>query len=198
MIKRIIKLTLGLGLLASTSILSSCKDQESYIDLLNAEDKACNWYLSQHRVENAVPADGNFETGENAPYYRLTEDGFVYMQVIDKGDPDLKPEADDVVYFRFMRRNIKDMYNNQDALDKVQWVGNAVNLDSESQTTFFNYKDDILTSASVFGYGIQDPLEYVNYNSEVNLVLKSYRGFQSDQTYCNPYIINIKYFKAIY
>lgn len=198
MIKRILKITLGLSLLTLATVLSSCSDDKSYVDLLNDEEKACNWFLAQHRVEVSVPADGNFETGEDAPFYRLDEDGYVYMQVIEKGDPDLKPEADEVVYFRFMRRNIKSMYENQDDLDRVLWSGNAVNLDSESQTAFFTYKDEMLTSASLFGYGIQDPLEYVNYNSEVNLVLKSYRGFQSDQTYCIPYIVNVKYFKAIY
>lgn len=195
----VLKITRRLALLAVVAVaLCSCGKTASYSELLQEEDKACNWFLAQQRVCNEVPADGNFETGTDAPFYRIDPDGNIYMQIIDKGTPDMRPQTDEVVYFRFMRRNIKDMYLNQDMLDKVVWSGNAVNLDSESQTAFFTYENELLTSASSFGYGIQEPLKYVNYNSEVNLVLKSYKGFTSDQTYCIPFIINIKYFKAIY
>ena len=63
-------------------VFSSCDDKQSYSDLLKKEQKVSNWFLAQHRVCNEIPADSIFEVGENAPFYRLDDDGYVYMQVL--------------------------------------------------------------------------------------------------------------------
>ena len=59
-------------------------------------------------------------------------------------------------------------------------------------------RDIHLSSYLEYGTGIQMPLKFLGYGSEVNLVLKSYYGFQEDQTSCIPYLINIRYFKPEY
>lgn len=41
-------------------------------------------------------------------------------------------------------------------------------------------------------------LKYFGYNAEVNLVLRSYYGFTTDQSECLAYIYNIRYFKPEY
>ena len=80
--KSILLLTLSLIAL----IVASCKDSKSYTELLQDEDKAVNSFLAYQKVINAIPADTIFEIGENAPYYRIDNDGNVYMQVLKAGD----------------------------------------------------------------------------------------------------------------
>lgn len=191
-IKNIIKSTLALWVIGIS--LQSCDDTKSYSDLLREEEHAVNWYLSNHTVSINVPADGKFETGENAPYYKMDKDGYVYMQIVNSGDEESKPEKGDIVYFRFKRMNIKEMYQG----NAVSWEGNADNLTSTLGNTSFVYGNTVLSSTTIYGEGIQVPLKYVGYNSEVNLVIKSPEGFTTDASQCLPYVYNIKYFKAEY
>lgn len=173
--------------------LSSCEKSESYSELLRDENKAVNWYLSTQKVENEIPADStSFEVGPEAPFYRLDPDGYVYMQVISKGDPDQRVKTGDLVYFRFTRQNLKYLYNGIEAGD----TGNSADVTSVS--TSFVYQNQNLTSTTEWGTGIQMPLAFFGYNSEVNLVLRSYYGFSADQSSCYPYLINIRYFKPEY
>lgn len=174
--------------------LSACNDTESYSDMLRDEEYACNWYLAGKKVESSIPADSVFECGPNAPFYRMDEDGYLYMQVINPGDKSQRAKTGDKVYFRFMRENIKYMY---DGLSVVP-DGNADNVNSSWGNTSFIMGNTVLTTSTKWGTGIQIPLEYLGYNSEVNLVLKSYVGFTDDQMQCLPYAINVRYFKAEY
>lgn len=169
----------------------SCSKSESYSEMLRDEEKAVNWWLANHRVEASVPADSVFEIGEDAPFYKMDEDGYVYMQVINPGT-DVRPVKNDRVYFRYMRANIRAMYEG----GTVSWTGNSDNMDMSPTSLIFGNYD--LTSTSQWGEGIQVPLQYLGYDCEVNLVLKSYNGFTSDQSQCIPYVVNVRYFKAIY
>lgn len=182
----LLMLTLGFA-------MTSCDDTESYSDLLNEQEKAVNWYLADQKVELELPADSvSFITGKDAPFYKLDEDGNVYMQVIDKGDLDDKVKNSDIVYFRFMRKNIRALYMDMEA----NWEGNADDMGFSN--TYFVYGNTLLNTSRQFGQGIQKPLQFLGYNSEVNLVLKSLEGFQEDETVCLPYIINIRYFRPEY
>ena len=68
--------------------LSACDDSKSYADLLRDEEAAVNWYLAQNRVEPRVPEDSVFKVGKDAPFYRMNNDGTVYMRVISRyGEP---------------------------------------------------------------------------------------------------------------
>lgn len=177
-------------------LITSCSKSQSYSELLREEEKACNWYLSDKNVMIEMPEDAKdlitgAEMGEDAPFYKLDEEGYVYMQVVSASFDDMVEEGD-LVYFRFVRQSINDLYKGID----VAPGGNGDYLPNGS--TSFVYRNTLLNSSTQWGTGIQMPLRYVGYNSEVNLVLKSYYGFAEEQSYCIPYIINLKYFKPEY
>ena len=180
-----------------------CSKTQSYSELLRDEERACNWYLASHNVSLELPENPQdlitSETlkedgkpyGDDAPFYKMDEDGYVYMQVV-KADFSQMVQEGDLVYFRFVKRSIKDLYEGIDAA----YIGNGDYL--TNGTTSFVYKNTYLSSSTTWGTGIQMPLQYIGYNSEANLVLKSYYGFADEQSFCIPYIMNIKYFKPEY
>ena len=65
------------------AFLASCEDGKSYAELLNEQDRAVNNFLADQVVLLDIPEDTIFEVGEDAPYYRLDEDGSLYMQVLN-------------------------------------------------------------------------------------------------------------------
>lgn len=177
--------------------LASCEKTQSYSELLSAEEKAVNWYLAQHRVSPSMPANGKFAALDNdstAPYYRMDEDGFVYMQVVNQGDTTDRPQIGDRVYFVFERMNLNYFYT----AGMQIWEGNSEDLDTTLGSTSLLYGNQTLTSTTQYGEGLQLPLKYLGYNSEVNLVVKSPMGLTSDASSCNGYVYNIRYFKAEY
>lgn len=183
-----------LSIFAFASLLSACEDNNSYSEYLSEEEKATNWYMAQQEIDLEIPADSiSFEIGPNAPFYKMDEDGYIYMQVLSKGDMENRPEKGDMVYFRFMRKNLKEMYNGA----TVNWEGNA-DVGSVLGSTSFIFDEMYVTTSSTYGTGIQTPLKFFGYNCEVNIVLRSYYGFSSDQSQCIPYIYNVKYFEAEY
>lgn len=188
------KIAIGMVTLGGM-VFSACSDSKSYSDLLKEEQKASNWYLAQHNVYNEIPADSVFEVGENAPYYRIDPDGYIYMQVLKVGDREI-PKYGDQVYFTFTRYNIQTMYNNNTL--KVEGEGNQDDFLNSVGDTYFIYGNYSVSSSMKFGSGIQKPLSYLGYNSEVNILLKSYYGFQSDNTTCIPFLVNTRYFKGEY
>ncbi len=187
------------ALIALTGLISvSCSKTQSYSELLRDEEKAVNWFLAQNRVAIDIPADSiSFETGGDAPFYKLDEDGTVYMQVINKGQlgadgkPAEKIEAGDQVYFRYLRKNIKAMYEGYGDMES----GNSDNL---AKPSYFFYKNTTIPASTAWGTGIQIPMRFFSYDCEVNLVVKSRNGFMSDQLNCYPYYINVRYFKPEY
>ncbi|MCM1489303.1 MAG: DUF4827 domain-containing protein [Muribaculum sp.] len=176
-------------------VSASCSKSESYSDLLRKEQKVSNWFLAQHRVCNEIPADSIFEVGPDAPYYRLDDDGYVYMQVLKVGDRKI-PAAGDQVYFTFTRYNIETMYNDNSL--SVTGEGNQDDFLTSVGNTYFIYQNYRVSSSSQFGSGIQMPVSYLGYDSEVNILLKSYYGFSQENTTCIPFLVNTRYFKAEY
>lgn len=177
---------------------ASCSKTESYSDLLKKEQKASNWFLAQQKVCNEIPADSVFLVGPDAPYYKMDDDGYVYMQVIKANDRKARvfPSTGDQVYFTFTRWNVETMYN-ANTLD-VTGEGNQDNFVNTVAETYFIFNNYSVSSSSTYGSGIQVPVSYLGYNSEVNILLKSYYGFSSDNTTCIPYKVNVRYFKAEY
>lgn len=174
-------------------LLCSCSKTESYSELLRDEQQAVNWWLAQRRVVTEIPADSVFEVGADAPYYKMDEDGHVYMQVVNPGSRTSRPKKDDKVYFRFMRTDIKSLYEGYDSPSS----GNAENLGSYAAASFI-YGNNTMQSTAQYGTGIQVPLDFLGYDCEVNLVVKAYSGFTEEQALCIPYLMNIRYFKAEY
>ena len=177
-----------------SSAVCSCDKSESYADLLKDEEQAVNWFLSGENIVTGVPADSIFVVGEDAPFYRMDEEGAVYMQVLDAGDLNDRPETGDRVFFRYSRMNLKNFYE----LGLEQWIGNASNLESSAGATSFIYDNYKLPSSYQYGTGIQLPLKYLGYNSRVRLVLKAQVGFMSDQSSCLPFLLDVRYFKGVY
>lgn len=182
-----------LALGAGASVMTSCSDKESFADLLRDENKAVNWFLARQRVVAEVPADSVFEVGPDAPYYRMDDDGYLYMQVINTGS-DERAKKDAKVYFMYSRQNIETM--EKTGSTDVPKDGNSNNLGEGSK--YFFYGNVMIPSSLKYGSGVQVPLDYFGYDCEVNLVVRSYVGFQEDQTLCIPYLMNVRYFKAEY
>ena len=179
-------------------LFASCSKTQSYSDLLKNEQKVSNWFLAQHTVCNEIPADSIFEEGADAPFYRMDADGYVYMQVIKsdkKGDRDI-PHTGEQVYFTFTRYDIDLMYKSN-TLDIAYSDSNQDDLWNVS-STYFIFNNYRVSVSSEFGSGMQVPVSYLGYNSEVNILLKSYYGFSVDNTTCIPYLVNVRYFKAEY
>lgn len=188
----------------------SCDDSKSYAELLDDETKAVNWFLSHQRVVGSMPSDSvSFEVGENAPYYRMDEDGNIYMQVISKGNLDEKAEYNQEIYFRFMRYNISSWYTSGYSFGAyydisnpkyssswmTNWTGEGNADDMEYNAMFFRFGNYTSSSSSQYGSGIQLPLYYLGLDCEVNLVIKSQLGIQDEISYVIPYVYNIRYFK---
>lgn len=182
------KLTIVSALFSALAFMS-CSDGKSYAELLDDENKAVNVFLSNQRVVGAVPADSVFEVGENAPYYKMDEDGNIYMQVLNVGDENDKVEDNQLVYFRFMRYNLSEYAQGIDP----EGEGNANSLGYADSFRYGNYT---LSSSSQYGSGIQVPLAYLGIGCEVNLVIKSQYGFSSEISNVVPYLYHIRYFKS--
>lgn len=188
-----LNITAGVACLAAASLPVACSKSQSYSELLREEEKAVNLFLAGQKVCLELPADStSFITGPDAPFYKLDQDGYVYMQVIDKGDANNRVQPGEVVYFRYERENLKAKYLGMDLPPE----GNSDNLTQGNSS--FVYKNTYLTSSTKWGTGIQMPLKFFGYDCEVNLVLQSYYGFMSDQTECMPYLINVRYFEPEY
>lgn len=175
-------------------LFPSCEKGESYADLLKKEEKAVNWYLSGESVEIKIPADSIFISGEDAPFYKMNEEGTIYMQVVDPGDPEDRPKQGDRVYFRYSRMNLRNFYE----ADVEKWIGNSSDLTTSTSSTSFILGNFLLPSSYQYGTGIQKPLEFLGYNSRVRLVLKAQAGFYAEQSQGIPFVFDIRYFKGNY
>ena len=173
----------------------SCDDNESYAEKLDKERKASNAFLSGYNVEMGIPADTVFVTvadvGEaNAPFYRIEPEGNVYMQVVRAGDRDSMAHTGDKIYFRYSRYSLLDWYEYGYSIEE----SNSVDMEYSSRHFYYN---DFSKSASVTcGMGLQLPLQYVGINSEVNLVIKSQYGIDTEMTNVAPFRWNVRYFKS--
>ncbi|MDE6284024.1 MAG: DUF4827 domain-containing protein [Muribaculaceae bacterium] len=187
-LKKILCLSLSSALLL---ILGSCKDTKSYAELLTDETKAINVFLSDQNVILDIPADSVFVYGEDAPYYRIDEDGNVFMQVIDPGE-DKKVADDTLVFFRFTRYNLSE-YAVTGTLGAG--AGNSENIGMGSAS--FRFNNYTLSTSSQWGSGIQLPLNFLGLNSHVRLVIKSQFGLTSEIAQVIPYLYDIRYLPAV-
>lgn len=174
---------------ALSTAVTACDDDKSYAELLEEENKAVNLYLSDQKIETTLPEDNNFITGEDAPYYRLDNDGNVFMQVVKKGDGEMA-KSDQLIYFRFMRYNL----TSYDGVNAMPGEGNSDYVEGGNMS--FRYQNFKLESSSAWGMAIQMPLEYLPINSEVRLVVKSQYGWTSEISSVQPYLYHLRYYKS--
>lgn len=184
--------TLAVAGVLTAASFTSCDDGKSYADLLTEETHAVNYYLADNKVINEIPADSVFKYGPDAPYYRIDEDSNLYMQVINPGTPGNRVADDELIYFRYTRYNLKYYYESGELVGS----GNSNNLNV--QATSFRFGNTMLSSASNYGMGIQEPLKYLGVDCEVNLVVKSQLGPTSDIASVIPYLYNLRYFRQPY
>lgn len=165
--------------------LSACSDSESYADLLNKENQSVNNFLADHKVELAIPADTVFQTGPDAPYYRLDDDGQLYMQVLDAGTKGNMVKSDEQIYFRYTRYAL-EAYS-----DGNLPAGSGNNL--TLSPCWFRYGNFQIKGSYQWGQGIQVPLRYLPVDCRVNIIIKSQKGFVDEQTNVLPYLYYITY-----
>lgn len=172
-------------LLAIMALTAACSDSESYAELLNKENCSVNNYLADHRVELSIPADTVFETGPDAPFYRLDDDGQLYMQVLDAGTKGNRVKDDEQIYFRYTRYALENYSNGK----LPQGGGNNLTL----SPYWFRYGNFTIKGSYQWGAGIQRPLEFLPVDCRVNLVVKSQMGFVDEQTSVTPFLYYITY-----
>ncbi len=186
--------------------MTGCNDTKSYAERLADETKYINAFLADQRVVGYVPEDSVFEVGTDAPYYRIDEDGNVYMQVINMGDMDNRAKYNDLVYVRFTRYNLEYYdpaeYTYTDEQIKFGYVqgfpsdmdeGNASDVTYSEQFRYMNY-----TSSSSYEWGecIQVPLIFLGYGCEVNMVVRSANSRTDEIANVIPYLYKVRYFKS--
>ena len=179
-----------LFVIVAVTSLNSCDDTKSYADLLDDETKAVNNFLADQCVIDEIPADSNFVVGIDAPYYKMDEDGNIYMQVINPGTKGNMAKKDQLIYFRFTRY---DLFGYSDGI-LPEGFGNANDFDYRN--TNFRFGNYTLPSSSQWGTAIQLPLYYLGIDCEVNLVIKSQYGYTDEISNVIPYMYNIRYFKS--
>lgn len=168
----------------------SCSDSKSYAELLTNENHYVNNFLADQRVINTVPTDSTFEfeCGPDAPYYRMDEDGNIYMQVVKHGTGAYARD-NELIYFRFTRWPIA-YYKDGEFLASGE--GNDENMSNNS--TWFRYNNYSLESSYQWGSGIQVPLKYLPVDCEVNIVIKSQYGVYDEMSYVQPYLYSLRYY----
>lgn len=181
-----------LSLVAVVCCTSSCSDNKSYAEQLADERVAVNLFLAGKKVINEIPADSILQTGKDAPYYRIDENGNVYLQVISNTGLDQRPKTDELIYFRYMRFNIVDWCVNGE--DDITLVGNM--NDMNNPTTYFLYDNYSVDVSSQCGEGIQLPLKFVGMGSEVNVIIRSQVGISDEIADVQPYHWHIRYYRS--
>ena len=179
----------AVALAVAAMFASSCNDGKSYAQLLNEEDMYTNNYLADHYVELSIPEDTVFQTvaevGSKAPFYRLDEDGMLYMQVINAGTKGNRVADDEQIYFRYMRFPLA-LYSNGPL---PSGEGNMITI----SPAWFRFNNFQLQTSYQWGQGVQMPLHYLPVDCEVNIVIKSQMGLSDETANVQPYLWHITY-----
>ncbi|MCM1066537.1 MAG: DUF4827 domain-containing protein [Muribaculaceae bacterium] len=173
-------------LAAMVCALSSCDDGKSYAELLNEEDMYVNNYLADNTVLLDVPADTVFEYGPDAPYYRLNDDGTLYMQVLDPGTKGNMVSPNEQIYFRYTRWAL-NAYTGPGSLGTGD--GNNLSLNP----CWFRYGNYQIESSYTWGTGVQYPLSLLPVDCKVKIVIKSTDGPTSEQASVIPFLWQLTY-----
>ena len=161
-------------------VLSSCDNGKSYADLLKEEDKAVKAFLADKIVINSDTLA--------VPYYRLDDDGNVYMQVLDAGIQDDRFEKGNDVNIRFLRVDLKALMNGENP----DPVGNT----NPADYITIRFGETTLSSTTQYGTGIQYPMYFLGNECKVNLLIRAKLGFTAETSTVIPYLYTISYNKS--
>lgn len=186
--RMILRVCCALALFMGCIAFTSCDEQKSYAELLDEENKAVDKFLATQTVITTIPADSVFIVGEDAPYYQLDEDGYVYMQVLMNGDEGMA-RYNEVIFYRYSRINLLTWAEGGEQLPS----GNDNDL---SNPYSFNFENDATTTSSQYGSGIQLPLNYLQMPCKVNVIIKSKFGSLNDLTSVTPYLYTVRYYRS--
>ncbi|MDE7388231.1 MAG: DUF4827 domain-containing protein [Muribaculaceae bacterium] len=204
MIRHMLRILVAIAV--ATVALTGCKDRKSYAEMLKDETRSVNFFLSGCQVIGQVPADSVFVSVDSlmraypdmsredalriAPYYRLDEEGDVYMQVVSDGTLG-RVTDDQLVYFRFNRANLNYYYSDR------EWVVEGNSSDLGTDPTSFKYNNYTLESSYKWGSGLQMPLRFLQLGCNVNLVVKSQVGLQQEQSSVIPWLYtDLRYYPS--
>lgn len=193
-----------LGVIAALLILVatySCSNSKSYAELLTDENRVTNSFLVNQKVIGSIPTDSVFEVGIDAPFYQLDDNGDIFMQVLNAGTPGNKAEVDQLIYFRFTRYSLYS-YSYDGGKNHIGGYYGEFSA-SEGNDTDLTYgsasfRFDNLNSNSSYqwGSGLQYPLKFLSIDCDVNLVIKSQAGLNSEISSVVPYLYRVRYFKS--
>ncbi len=124
----------------------------------------------------------------DAPFYRMDEDGDVYMRVVKTGDMNDRPQFNDLVYVRLTRYNLQEY-------DGLLPEGYGNSYDVATAITI-RYDNESSQSYTQWGEALQVPLRYLGYSSEVEIVVRSRKGPNDEIGIVVPYLYTIRYFKS--
>lgn len=173
---------------AAATFTSACDDGKTYAELLTEENQTVNRFLADQRVVGEIPPDSVFEIGPDAPYYRLDEDGNLYMQVLEYGTPGNMAESNELLYFRFSRYQLS-------TYDNGSFASSEGNDDVMNGNYSFRYGNYELSSSYSYGSGIQAPLEFLPVDCRVNIVIKSTYGAPNEMSSVIPYLYSLRYYR---
>lgn len=165
-------------------MLASCDDSKSYAELLDDENFYVNNFLADNKVILDIPEDTIFQIGADAPYYRIDEEGRLYMQVLNAGTEGNMVTDDEQIYFRYTRWPLA-LYNGTLSTG----TGNNTSLSAIS----FRYNNFQIPSSYQWGVGIQRPLAFLPIDCEVNLIVKSTLGPVDESADVQPYLYRLTY-----
>lgn len=184
-----IHFTVFKGDVSTSGFINIVQNPVTQEELIEREQYYIASVLVGKTVIEAIPTDGNFIAGKDAPFYKLSSDNNIYMQVVSVGNSG-KAKAGDQVYFRFMRYRA------------IDWAdGNLSNGTGNMNSISGDYASFVIGSSSPsttqWGMAIPLPLSLgLPYGSEVILLVGSSAGPEAEKSYYIPYIYNIRYYQA--
>lgn len=198
-LKHILASALALG------ALTACDDRESYADMLRDENEAVNNYLADYPVIDVLPADSVLRSTQDiladypgmtqeeaiklTPFYRMDDDGYVYMQVVNPGSGP-KAQLDQLIYFRVTRYNLLLLHK------YGTWEGNGNSANLGTTPTSLRFGNTTLQSTTQWGEGLQVPLQWLNLDCQVRMVIKSYLGPTDEVISVYPFLYELRYFPS--
>lgn len=160
-------------------------------DLEYTESKAIKSYLSKFDVIDELPSLSEISTGSVGPFYKVSPEGNVYMQVVNMGDGE-KAKEGDKIYFRYKRYNLLSYYEDK----RLPAAEDNFSNGQPHQYFIVGAEDETTTQ---YGTALPLPMELgLPIGAEVNLVVASSAGLKAEKDLVIPYLYNIKYYTEQY